>query len=75
MMWWIGAVLFLAIMHVMADDLVVFTEEPVSATLNSQEMEGFHKHFRKHSHRINGKFVFCFRYVTILVISSNFLMI
>jgi hypothetical protein len=74
MIWWTGAILLLAIVCVMANDHVVFTEEPVSITLNSQEMEGFYKPFRKHSHRTNGKLVFCFRYVRILVMSSTFLM-
>jgi hypothetical protein len=68
MKWWFGAVPFLAIVYAMENGHVVFTEEPVSTTLNSQEMDRFHKLHRKHFHNINGKLVFCFRYVSTLFI-------
>jgi hypothetical protein len=63
MMWWTEAVLFLATVHAMGNDHVVFTEEPAFTTFSSKEMEGYHKPFRNHPHKINGKIVFCFRYI------------
>jgi hypothetical protein len=58
-MLWIAAIVFLVV-HAMAHDHMVFTEESVSTTFRSQEMESFHRTFRKHSHNINGKGVYCF---------------
>jgi methionine-rich copper-binding protein CopC len=57
-MLWITAIVFLVV-HAMAHDHVVFTEEPVSTTFRPQEMERFHRTFRKHSHNANGKGVIC----------------
>lgn len=56
-MWWTEAVLFLAAVHAMGNDHVVFTEEPAFTTFSSKEMEGYNKPFRKHPHKINGKIV------------------
>jgi hypothetical protein len=58
-MLWITTVVFLVV-HAMVHDHVVFTEEPVSTTFRSQEIERYHRMFRKHSHNINGKGIICF---------------
>jgi hypothetical protein len=62
-MLWITAVaaVFLVV-HAMAHDHVVFTEEPVSTTFRSQETERHHRMFRKHSHNVNGKVSSAFAY-------------
>jgi len=62
MTWWTVGVIFLAVVYALANDHVVFNEEPVSTNSSSQEMEELYKTFRMHSHKINGKTVFCYMF-------------